>query len=431
MCRGLRFPENGVREMKFLIEGGKKLNGEISVQGSKNSVLPILAATLLTKGKSVIHNCPRISDVDAAIRILTRFGCRVTREGDSVTVDSSKAKNCRVSDLLSRRMRSSILFLAPAASRFGTGEFSFPGGCDIGLRPIDLHLSSLGLLGAEINESGGLLTCKAENGFTGNRIHLSFPSVGATETILLAAAKSKGTTVITNAAREPEIVDLANYLNKAGAQVYGAGGSNVVTIGAPALHSIEYTVIPDRIVTATYLFCAAITGGKIRITNTVPSFLEAVYPLLEETGCIIKRDEKSIFLEAPETLSAVKTVRTMPYPGFPTDLQSPVTALLSAADGTSVVTETIFESRYKYIGELLRFGANIRVEGRTAVIQGVDNLKGAFVRATDLRGGFALVTAALKAQGKTVIDNIYHIDRGYEAPEKVLASLGANIKRIN
>ncbi|MCR4563052.1 MAG: UDP-N-acetylglucosamine 1-carboxyvinyltransferase [Clostridiales bacterium] len=416
--------------MKFLIEGGNKFSGKIAVQGSKNSVLPILAATLLVDGKSVIHNCPRLSDVDAAIRILTDFGCAVTRENDTLTVDSTNAGNCRVSDLLSRRMRSSILFLAPAVSRFGKAQFSFPGGCEIGLRPIDLHLSSLRLLGADTDEKSGMLCCKAVNGFKGNRIHLTFPSVGATETVLLAAAVSKGTTVLTNAAREPEIVDLANFLNKAGARIIGAGENAVIIVGAPALNSIEYRVIPDRIVTATYLFCAAITGGEIEITKTKPQLLEAVFPLLEETGCAVRRNKNTVFLSAPERLRPVRTVRTMPYPGFPTDLQSPVTALLCVADGTSVVTETIFENRHKYIGELIRLGADIRTEGATAIIGGVENLHGASVRATDLRGGFALVIAALKADGKTVIDNIYHIDRGYETPERVLSSLGANIKRI-
>ena len=416
--------------MKFLIEGGNALEGRIDVQGSKNSVLPILAATLLIDGKSVIHNCPCLSDVDAAVKILTDFGCKVEREGHTLTVDAGTVNNCHVPELLARRMRSSILFLGPAVSRFGQVEFSFPGGCEIGLRPIDLHLSSLKQLGARISEYSGILNCTAENGLKGNRIHLSFPSVGATETILLAASKSKGTTVLSNAAREPEIIDLAHFLNKAGARIFGAGESNVVIIGVPALSSIEHTVIPDRIVTATYLFCAAITGGKIEINKTQPDFLEAVFPLLEETGCTVKRKTDSVFLRAPEKLDAIKTVRTLPYPGFPTDLQSPVTALLSVANGTSVVTENIFENRYKYIGELIRLGANIQTEGRTAIINGVENLHGASVMATDLRGGFALVIAALKAEGKTVIDKIYHIDRGYESPEKVLSSLGASVKRI-
>jgi len=428
--QGAQVPLKGVREMKFVVEGSKALSGSIGVQGSKNSVLPILAATLLINGQSVIHNCPRLSDVDAAVKILNDFGCSVTREGDTLTVDASTVNNCHVSDYLAHRMRSSILFLGPAVARLGSAQFSFPGGCEIGLRPIDLHISSLKLLGAKIEEFCGMLSCKVDKGFKGNRIHLSFPSVGATENILLAAATADGTTVVSNAAREPEIIDLAAFLNSAGARIYGAGESTVVIVGTKKLHDVEHTVIPDRIVTATYLFSAAVTGGEIEITNTVPAHLDAVFPVLEETGCTVKRNKNRIYLKAPKRLSRVKTVRTLPYPGFPTDLQSPVTALLSVADGTSVVTENIFENRYKYISELLRLGANIRIEGRTAIIEGVEKLTGASVRATDLRGGYALIIGALAASGRTSISNIYHIDRGYESPEKVLSSLGANIKRI-
>ncbi len=429
MSRGVRLPK-GVRKMKFLIEGGKALSGKISVQGSKNSALPILAATLLIKGKSVIHNCPKITDVDAAIDILKDFGCVVTRSDRTVTVDASYVKNCNVSDYLMRRMRSSILFLGPVLSRLKKARFSSPGGCEIGLRPIDLHLWALRLLGAEINEKSGIIDCKAEKGLKGNRIHLSFPSVGATENILLACVCAKGTTVLSNAAREPEIIDLAAFLNESGAHIYGAGESTVVIVGTDSLHSASHNVIADRIVGATYLFSSAITGGEIEIDNIIPTHLESVFPVLEETGCKIKRTDTSVFLSSPERLSRVKSVRTLPFPGFPTDLQSPLTALLSVAEGTSVVTENIFENRYKYISELVRLGANIRVEGSSAIVDGVKKLYGTSVCATDLRGGFALVIAALKAQGETVINNIHHIDRGYEAAEKTLSSLGANIKRI-
>lgn len=415
--------------MEFTVEGGNKLDGKISVQGSKNSVLPILAATLLVKGKSVIHNCPDISDVDAAVDILTDFGCKVERDNHIVSVDASVVSDCDVSDCLMRRMRSSILFLGPVLARIKTARFSSPGGCEIGLRPIDLHLSALRRLGAEIDEKNGFIDCKAPRGLKGNKIHLSFPSVGATENILLASVTSKGTTVLTNAAREPEIVDLAAFLNKCGARIHGAGESTVVIDGVSRLYPAEHTVIADRIVAATYLFSAAITGGKIEIDNSFSSHLDSVFPVLEETGCIIKRNGNSVFLVSPERLKRVKSVRTLPFPGFPTDLQSPLTALLSVADGVSVVTENIFENRYKYISELNRLGANIRVEGSSAIIDGVKNLYGASVRATDLRGGFALIIAALNAHGKTVIKDIHHIDRGYESPEKILSFLGANIKR--
>jgi UDP-N-acetylglucosamine 1-carboxyvinyltransferase len=416
--------------MGFLIDGGRKLDGTVLVQGSKNSVLPILAATLLIKGESVIHNCPDITDVDAALDILGQLGCAVTRQNRTVTVDASCVNSCRITDALMCRIRSSILFLGPILSRTGRAEFSSPGGCEIGLRPIDLHLSSIRQLGATVTDEYGTVKCSAPNGLKGTRIHLSFPSVGATENILLSSVLASGTTVLSNAAREPEIVDLSNFLIGAGAKISGAGESTVIIQGVGKLHSTEHTVIPDRIVSATYLFAAAVTGGRVVLEGVAPEHLDAVYPVLSETGCRVRTGENRICLSAPDRLKRIKTVRTMPYPGFPTDLQSPVTALASVADGTSVITETIFENRYKYISELNRLGANIRVEGRTAIVEGVKKLHGAAVNATDLRGGFALVIAALAADGETVINNTSHIDRGYESPESYLSSLGANIKRI-
>ena len=416
--------------MEFVIEGGKRLNGEIDVQGSKNGVLPILSATLLIRGESVIHNCPDITDVEAAADILRSFGCKVRRENHTLTVDASDVTDCSLSDCLMRRMRSSILFLGPALARNKTACVSFPGGCEIGLRPIDLHLSALRLLGADITEKNGVIRCTAGKRLEGGRIHLSFPSVGATESVLLSSVTANGTTVLTNAAREPEIVDLASFLNKCGAEITGAGESTVVISGKSRLHPCVHTVIPDRIAAASYIFSAAVTGGTVEAHKLVPGHLEAVFPVLEEMGCSVKRSRDTVRVSSPERLKRVKSVRTLPFPGFPTDLQSPLISLLSVAAGTSVVTESIFENRYKFISELNRMGANIRVEGPSAIIDGVGSLSGASVQAADLRGGFALLIASLRAQGETVIKNIHHIDRGYEKPGQVLSSLGANIKRI-
>ena len=417
---------------KIIVNGGRKLNGEITVQGAKNSVLPILVATLLVDGVSVIHNCPMLSDVDATIKILQYLGCKVNRENHTVTVDSTNVFRDDVPDNLMREMRSSIVFLGGILGRMGRAKLSTPGGCEIGLRPIDLHLSAMEQFGATVTDEDGFLVCSSgENGLQGTRITLSFPSVGATENIILAATCAMGTTIISNAAREPEISDLADFLNRCGAKIRGAGDGTVVIEGVEKLTPAEHTVIPDRIVASTYLIATAMTGGKIVINSIVPSHIAPIIQPLRESGCNIEVNKKQVFLESPKILKRIRMIRTMPHPGFPTDVQAQIMALTTVADGTSVIVENIFESRFKHIGELLRFGAKIHVEGRMAVVEGVHHLNGANVRATDLRGGSAMILAGLSARGTTEITEIYHIDRGYETPEKTLSELGAEIKRVN
>lgn len=416
---------------KIIINGNRRLNGEITVQGAKNSVLPILVATLLVNGVSVIHNCPILSDVEATIKILRYLGCIVTREGHTITVDSTNVNRNNVPDNLMREMRSSIVFLGGILGRMGKAVLSTPGGCEIGLRPIDLHLSSMEQFGATVTSENGFIVCSAEEkGLIGTRITLSFPSVGATENIILAAVLAKGTTTITNAAREPEISDLADFLNRCGARIHGAGDSTVTIEGVSGLHSTEHTVIPDRIVASTYMIACAMTNGKICLRDIIPAHIGPTIQPLREAGCDVTVSGRWVCLSAPPKLKRIRMIRTMPYPGFPTDVQAQMMAMTTVCEGTSVIVENIFESRFKHIGELLRFGAKINVEGRMAVIEGVKYLNGATVRATDLRGGSAMILAGLNAYGTTEITEIHHIDRGYEQPEKVLEDLGADIKRV-
>lgn len=415
---------------KLVINGSKRLTGEIEVHGSKNSVLPILAACVLSQGENIIHNCPILSDVDAALKILVELGCKVKREEHTVCVDSSGVNGFEISDSLMREMRSSVIFLGAILGRTGKAVLSTPGGCEIGLRPIDMHISAMEQLGAEVFEEHGRLHFECKNGLHGARVILPFPSVGATENIMIASCVARGTTVITNAAREPEISDLADFLNGCGAKIHGAGDSTIIIDGVERLTATTHTVIPDRIAASTYLLAGAITHGRVCIKEIIPAHLGALIPVLKQSGCDISVSNRWICISSPPRLSRVKTVRTMPYPGFPTDVQAPLTAMLSVADGTSVVVENIFECRYKHVSELIRLGAKINVEGRTAVIEGVPYLTGASVVSPDLRGGFALVIAGLAAKGETVISGVEHIDRGYENPEKLLSALGADVKRI-
>ncbi|MGI5959319.1 MAG: UDP-N-acetylglucosamine 1-carboxyvinyltransferase [Massiliimalia sp.] len=414
---------------KLVIEGGHRLCGSIPIQGAKNSCLPILAATLLGGGKSTIRNCPRLSDVDAAVEILRYLGCEISREDDILTVDSSNAAGFMVPEELMQEMRSSIVFLGPILARMGKAVLSAPGGCELGPRPIDLHLDALRRLGAVIEEQHGFLCCTAPQGLKGAKISLSFPSVGATENIMLAAVLAKGRTVVHNAAEEPEIVDLADYLNSRGAKISGAGKSTIVINGVKKLHDIEHQVIPDRIVAATYLCAGLITGGEVQVDRVHTMDLESVIPVLEQAGAKIQIGPNSLRMRMDGRPKRVRQIRTMPYPGFPTDAQAPVMAALSVADGTSVFVENIFESRYKHAIELNRMGADIKMEGRVAVCTGVPRLMGAAVRAEDLRGGAALVLAGLQAEGVTKVSQVHHIDRGYEEFEKNLNRLGAHVWR--
>ncbi len=411
------------------ITGGKKLNGSVRLHGAKNSVLPILAGTALCRGISVIHNCPVLSDVDASIRILEHLGAKIKREDYTVIVDATTLDMFDVPDDLMREMRSSIMFLGAIAARMKRAVLSSPGGCELGPRPIDLHLSALSELGLEIDENHGFLDCRCKNGLKGSEITLAFPSVGATENIILAAVTAKGVTKIHNAAREPEISDLADFLNGAGALIQGAGSDTIEIIGVSELHGAEHTVIPDRIEAATYLAAAAVTGGSITLKNAIPAHLLPIMSVLKSAGCELNVSNREVSLIAPVRLKRVPVIRTMPHPGFPTDAGSPLMAMLTVADGSSMFVENIFENRFKVVDELKRLGAHIYTTGRVAVIEGVRSLSGAVVECTDLRGGAALVVAALAAQGTTEIRKIGHIDRGYEKLEDNLSSVGAIIKR--
>ncbi len=413
----------------IIINGGRKLEGRINVHGSKNSSLPILAATVLIRGVCVLHNCPDLSDVRAAQRILEYLGCVVKRELSDLIVDASNIVRSDIPEKLMHEMRSSIVFLGSLLSRTGRAEMCAPGGCEIGLRPIDLHLTSLKLLGARINESRGKLFCGIKRPNRGGSITLSFPSVGATENIILFCAVSDGVTNIFNAAREPEIADLVNFLNSCGANIKIGSDGTITVIGVKKLHPCEHTVIPDRITAATYMAAVASCGGDVLVENTCADHMKAVLSAFEQTGCKLTSEKNSIRIKSDKRPEPIKNIRTMPYPGFPTDAQAPIMAVTSIAGGTSVIVENIFESRFKHVPQLMRMGANIRIEGRVAVIEGVERLYGANVEATDLRGGSALVVAALGAEGESLVTGTAHIDRGYERLEESLRSIGADIRR--
>lgn len=412
---------------KYIIEGGHKLSGEVKVHGAKNSSLPLLAATLLTADISAIENCPQITDLDAAKRILQHLGCEIKQEGNTLIVDTSVITCDDIPDELMREMRSSIVFLGAIVSRLHQCKISFPGGCELGARPIDLHVSSLQQMGLKIEEQHGCLDCFIDGKLKGANIALSFPSVGATENIMIAAALADGETTITNAAREPEIVDLAAYLNKCGARIKGAGESTIVISGVEKLHGCTHRVIPDRIVAATFMSAAAITRGDIVLIDVNPRDLISVIPIFEEMGCAVTTDSSHIYIRCDGRPKAVRTIRTMPYPGFPTDSQALLMAVMSVADGTSVFVENIFENRYKHAAELARLGAKIKVEGKVAIVEGIEQLLSAPVRATDLRGGAAVIIGALNAIGKTEVSGLAHISRGYQNLHETLNELGAQI----
>jgi len=388
----------------------------------------MLAAVVLNKGISVIHNCPRISDTFMVIKILKAIGADVKMEGTTITIDSTGADNYEVPEKYVREMRSSIIFLGSVLGRFGQVKISYPGGCELGARPIDLHLKGIRQLGANIVEEGGFIVAEAAK-LKGARIDLDFPSVGATENIMLAAVLAEGRTIISNAAKEPEIVDMQNFLCAMGAKVSGAGKDTIVIDGVKNLHDVEYTVMPDRIVAGTYLTAAAITGGELLLTNVSPSHLHPITSKLAETGCEIKTEKTRVYLKAPKELKPIERLRTHPHPGFPTDMQPQLMALLSTAKGMSIVEETVFESRNKHISELIRMGANIVLlqDGMTSVVTGVKKLQGANVICRDLRGGAALILAGLAAEGKTVVTNSVFVERGYVDIEEDLRIIGADI----
>lgn len=408
--------------------GGHRLEGEIPIHGAKNSALPLLAATLLAADVSVIENCPKLTDVSASIAILQHLGCAVSREDDCVTVDATCLRCGQVPDDLMRQMRSSIVFLGAILARCGEAVLTHPGGCELGPRPIDLHLWALRRLGVTVEEDHGRIYCCATR-LRGTDITLPFPSVGATENILLASCTAEGTTVLRHAAREPEIGDLCAYLNACGARISGADSGTVVIEGVPRLHGARHRVMADRIEAATYMAAAAVTAGELWLRRCPYIPVSPVCEPLEQAGCAITASGEDIHVLAPARLRGMGTIRTLPYPGFPTDAAAPLLAAACVGTGTTVCIETIFENRYRYVDELARMGAHIRVDGRVAVVEGVDTLHGAAVACTDLRGGAALLVAALSAVGETHLTALHHLDRGYQDPVTCLQRVGAVIER--
>ena len=414
----------------FVVEGGVALRGEARVDSAKNAVLPILAAAVLTPEEIVLHNVPDITDVGHMAAILTMLGCRVERSGRDMTVDCGGIHSWEMPDQLSKQIRSSIFLLGPILARFRKATVTFPGGCEIGLRPIDLHLSGLRQLGVEISEEGGLIHCDGRNMHAGE-VHFDYPSVGATENVMMAAVLLPGTTVIHNPAREPEIADLQAFINAMGGKIRGAGTHYIAVEGVERLHGTAWTPMADRIVAGTLLAAAAITGGEITLTNAPESDMVAVTAKLREMGCRLEERPGWIHLRAPKRLTAFAQLQTQPHPGFPTDMQVQMLALLSTAEGMGVITENVFENRFTHAGDLNRMGAHILCTGRTAVVRGVPELYGAHVTARDLRGGAALVLAGLRARGETLVDHAELIDRGYDHLERQLSRLGGKVCRVS
>jgi len=413
----------------FAIEGGRPLSGTLRIQGAKNAALPILAAAVLAEGQFHIYDVPHLKDIEVMIKILQELGGKVSHFDNCVNLDSSSISVTHIPESLMGQMRSSIFLAGPLLARLGEVTISRPGGCLIGERRIDLHLSGLSALGAKIEESEGYITFKAKQ-LKGTKIFLTFPSVGATENIMMAAALARGTTLICNAAREPEIVDLQNFLNAMGARIRGAGSDTIEIDGVPRLRSVSYRVIPDRIVTGTHILAAGVAQGHVVLTNTIPEHLTSLIELVRSCGVEIKNHHDIMEIKSTSRPRGIERVITSPYPGFPTDLQAQMMVFLAQARGTSVIKETVFEGRFKHVNELARMGASIYVDLGTAFIRGVSKLSGTTVEATDLRAGAALVLAGLGAEGMTTVEQVHHIDRGYERIERQLQQLGANISRI-
>ena len=412
-----------------VINGRKRLHGELKVQGAKNSVLPILAAAVISGGESVIHNCPAIKDVYASFSILRELGCSARLEGGTAVINSENMCCDEICEGLMREMRSSVIFSGAVLARCKKAFFTSPGGCELGPRPIDLHLKAFRALGVKVDEMSGFIACDGEDAH-GGEVFLDFPSVGATENVMLLASVLPGETVIKNAAREPEITDLQNYLNSAGGEISGAGSDVIVINGVKKLHGCTHTVIGDRIAAATYLFAAAVTSGELSLTGLDPETVLPMLEMLECCGCEVNRGSDCIKLKAKSPLRGNLCISTKPYPGFPTDAQAPAAAVLCVTDGVSIIEENIFSGRFKYTDELIKLGADITVNGKTAVIRGKSALCGGEICAPDLRGAAALAIAGLCADGTTVLTGLEHLDRGYEHFEQTLCSLGADVKRI-
>ena len=412
------------------IIGGERLSGAVRISGAKNATLPILAATLLAEGPVVLANVPHLNDVTTTVELLRRMGVDITvHDGVRLEIDAGAISEFRAPYELVKTMRASVLVLGPLLSRFGRADVSLPGGCAIGARPINLHVSGLQAMGADITIDNGYIRARAER-LTGTRLILDTVTVTGTENLMMAAVLARGETVIENAAREPEVVDLANFLQQMGAQIAGAGTDSILIQGVETLRGTDYSVLPDRIESGTYLVAAAITGGRVKVEGARPDHLDAVLDKLEEAGATVQRGPDWVDLDMTGRRPTAVGLRTAPYPAFPTDMQAQFCALNSVANGTGTIVETIFENRFMHAQELQRMGADLSVEGNTAIIRGVERLAGAPVMATDLRASASLVLAGLVAEGVTVVDRIYHIDRGYERIEEKLAQLGAKIRRL-
>ena len=413
---------------KLLIEGGARLSGEIAISGAKNAALPILCAALLSAEPVTFTNVPCLNDIDTLLALLGQMGVRVKREADVVTLDASALDNPVAPYEMVKTMRASILVLGPLVARCGEARVSLPGGCAIGARPVDQHIKGLQAMGAEVRVEHGYVHATVPR-LKGARLFTDMVTVTGTENLMMAAALADGETVIENAAREPEVVDLANCLVAMGAQISGAGSDVIRIRGVERLHGATHRIMPDRIETGTYLCAAAVTGGSVRLTGTSSCYLDAVIDKLMDAGCEVVSERDAIRLSAPARLNAV-SLRTAPYPAFPTDMQAQFMAINAVAKGVAMIRETIFENRFMHAVELQRLGADIRIDGNTAVVQGVDKLQGAIVMATDLRASASLVVAGLVAEGDTTIERIYHLDRGYERLEEKLAALGAKVRRL-
>ena len=416
---------------KFLIQGGVKLEGEVRISGAKNAALPLLAAMILADSPITLTNVPNLKDVNTLVKLIAGLGVEITYEGDTVKADISTLDNQFAPYELVKTMRASILVLGPLLARYGSAKVSLPGGCAIGSRPVDQHLKALEALGAEIEVEAGYVHAKVDGRLKGGEVIFDMVTVGGTENILMAAVLADGVTTIRNAAREPEITDLAQMLIKMGAKIEGLDTDTLVVTGVESLHGCEYAVVADRIETGSYLAAAAITGGKIKTTNTDPNLLESVLDKFEEMGAEVTRGDDWIELDMMGKRPKAVSFRTLPHPDFPTDMQAQLMAVNAIGRGFATISETIFENRFMHVPELARMGANIQVEGNDAVVTGVDKLSAAPVMATDLRASFSLVLAALAAEGETMIDRIYHIDRGYEDIEAKLQGIGAQIKRVS
>jgi UDP-N-acetylglucosamine 1-carboxyvinyltransferase len=415
---------------KIIIRGGNKLHGTVKVEGAKNAVLPVIAASILaSEGTSVISNVPTLSDVYTINEVIRHLNADVSFENNTVTVDSSKDLKIEAPFEYVRKMRASVLVMGPLLARMGKARVALPGGCAIGSRPIDQHLKGFEAMGAKVSVGNGYIDAEVEGRLKGAKIYLDFPSVGATENIMTAAVLAEGTTLIENVAKEPEIVDLANYLNKMGAKVKGAGTATIRIEGVDRLHGAEHSIIPDRIEAGTFMIAAAITKGNVLIQGAIPEHMTSLIAKMEEMNVTIIEEDDGIRVIGPEKLKAVD-IKTMPHPGFPTDMQSQMMALLLKAEGTGVITETVFENRFMHVEEFRRMNAEVKIEGRSVITNGPSNLQGSEVAATDLRSAAALITAGLVADGYTRVTELKHLDRGYVDFHKKLASLGAEIERV-